>query len=255
MTLLCLGLAACTGAVLERAAEQPGGFVVRRLTVHHQPCRYAVYVPPQYDPRRSWPCILFLHGSGECGDDGTKPTQVGLGPTILAHPERWPFVVVMPQKPAQDEEWEEREDLVLQSLRAVRAAYRIDPDQVALVGMSQGGHGAWMIAARHPQIWSCLVPVCGYVRARTVAPRVAHLPVWAFHGLQDDVVDPGDTQQIVEGIRQKQAREGLLPGNLRQGDRRAARMTLYPDLNHGCWDAAFGEEELPAWILAQTRRR
>ena len=60
---------------------------------------------------------MFLNGSGECGTDGLKQTWQGLGPALLAHPERWPFVVVLPQKPSEDEEWEEREDLVFGALR------------------------------------------------------------------------------------------------------------------------------------------
>jgi predicted peptidase len=225
------------------AAASP--FQVRRITVADSTYRYAVYVPAGYDPARAWPCIMFLHGSGECGTDGEKPTRVGLGPALLAHPERWPCLVVFPQKPLDDEEWEEREDLVLVALDSVRREFHVDPARVVLTGISQGGHGAWMIGARHAGLWSCLAPVCAYGRARTVAPRVARLPVWAFHGLRDDQVDPQDTQKIVDAIREERAKLGLDP--------QAARLTLYPEANHNSWDPAYAEAELPSWMLAQRR--
>ncbi|MFI5370683.1 MAG: hypothetical protein ACHQ52_03925, partial [Candidatus Eisenbacteria bacterium] len=78
---------------------------------------------------------------------------------------------------------------------------------------------------------------------RTVSPRVARLPVWAFHGLRDDLVDPNDTRRIVAGIRDDRARLGL--------DSTLVRMTLYPDANHNSWDPAFAEADLPGWILGQ----
>jgi predicted peptidase len=233
--------AAAAGA----AAGRPAGFVPLDLRLGGAAVRCAVYVPAGYDSARAWPCVVFLHGSGECGDDGEKPTRIGLGPALLAHPERWPCLVVFPQKPREDEEWEEHEDLVFAALDAVARRYRVDADRVALTGISQGGHGTWMIGARHAGRWSCLAPVCGYGRAQTVARRVARLPVWAFHGLKDDIVDPEDTRQIVAAIRAERQRLGLDPD--------AARMTLYPEANHGSWDPAYAEEELPRWLLAQRR--
>lgn len=231
------------------AAADAAGLQFRELRLKGKRHRYAVYVPPGYDRGRAWPCVLFLHGSGECGTDGEKPTRIGLLPAVLARPERWPCLIVLPQKPREEEEWEEREELVLAVLKAVRRDFRVDPARIVLTGISQGGHGAWLLGARHPELWSCLVPVCGYGRARTVASRVAELPVWAFHGLQDDLVDPRDTQRIIEGVRAARVARGLPPDTLQFG-----RMTLYPEANHGSWEAAYAEPELPVWMLAQVRR-
>lgn len=224
------------------AADSAGRILYRTVHLHGQAHRYAVWVPPGFHPSTHWPAILFLHGSGECGLDGEKPLHIGLGPALQAHPERWPFVVVFPQKPSEHTEWEEHEDLVFKVLEDAKHPFAIDPHRIALAGVSQGGHGAWMFGARHPEKWRCLVAVCGYGRARTVASRIAHLPVWAFHGLEDDVVDPADTQHIVAELRAQKALLGLDPGE--------ARMTLYPDANHGSWDPAFAEPELPGWIAA-----
>ncbi len=228
-------------------APGAGRYVTRTVSVGHERHDYVLWLPPGWDARRAWPAIAFLHGSGECGTDSMAPTRVGIGPALAAHPERWPFVVLFPQKPRDDEEWEEREALVLRVLDDARAHAAVDPARVALVGISQGGHGVWMIGARHPERFACLVAGCGYGRERTVAPRIASLPVWAFHGLRDDIVDPRDTEQIVAGLRAERLRRGL--------DTTAVRMTLYPDANHGSWEPAFAEPELPGWILAHTGAR
>jgi predicted peptidase len=244
--LLACSLALCVSVVAPASAvPQPAStaFQLRHLRVKGDSMAYAVWLPPGYGRSRAWPCIVFLHGSGECGTDGLKQTWQGLGPELQAHPERWPFVVVLPQKPRENEEWEEYEDLVFGALEAVQKECRLDPDRVALTGISQGGHGAWMIGARHPGLWSCLVPVCGYGRALTVASRVARLPVWAFQGAKDDVVDPRETQGIVAELARLKKGRGLAE----------PRLTLYPDLGHGCWAAAYADSALPSWMLEQKR--
>jgi predicted peptidase len=246
LLLLAVSLAPSAARAAGVGADSLGRFELRTVTVQGSAHRFAVWLPPGFDSTRGWPAIVFLHGSGECGTDGERPTRIGLGPELTAHPRRWPCVVLFPQKPREDEEWEAREALVLAALRQAAREFRVDERRVALAGMSQGGHGTWTLGARHPEHWTCLAPICGYGEPAAIAPRVARLPVWAFHGLRDDVVNPDETRALVEAIRAERARLGLDPG--------AARLTLYPDANHGSWDPAVAEPELAGWILAQTRR-
>jgi predicted peptidase len=235
------------GALLAVAGSTAAaGPVLREVVVAGTAHRIAVRVPDDYDPARAWPLVVFLHGSGECGTDGVRQTQVGLLPAVNARPDLWPCVVLMPQKPSSDEEWEEHEDLVLAAIADVRAQWNIDPARIALTGLSQGGHGTWLIGSRHPELFSCLAPVCGYGRVRTVASHAARFPVWAFHGLRDDVVDPEDTIAIMLDVRRLRREAG--------GDDGDARLTLYPDAGHNSWDAAYAEPELPGWLLGHTRQ-
>lgn len=247
---LLLGVWTIGAGAVEAAPESArttGRFEIQEVQHAGRTHRFAVWLPPGYARDRRWPAIVFLHGAGECGDDPWAPTRIGLGPAMQARPERWPFVVVFPQKPRADQEWEELEDLVLEITKREVRKLRLDESHVALAGMSQGGHGVWMIGARHPERWSCLVPVCGYGRARSVAPRAARLPVWAFHGLRDDLVNPDDTRNITAALREERARLGL--------DSTGVRVTLYPNANHNSWDPAFAEDALPGWIAAQVRAR
>lgn len=225
---------------------ETGRFVLEVIRQEGESRAYAVWLPPGFESRSEWPAIVFLHGSGECGTDATSPTRVGIGPALQAHPERWPFVVVFPQKPSPDEEWEERESLVLAILERARRQFRVDPRRTSLVGISQGGHGTWVIGARRPDLWASLVPVCGYGNSRRIATRVARVPLWAFHGLRDGTVNPADTRAIVAGVRDARSRLGIAP--------EGARLTLYPQADHNSWDSAFAEPELPRWILRQSKR-
>jgi len=242
LVLLPLFVAALVPASASASGpDARGRFEHRDVAVRGVTHRFAVWLPPDYaKDGAKRPAILFLHGSGESGTDGEKPTHVGLGPVLEAHPERWPFIIVFPQKPTDTEEWWEREDLAFAALSDAAEAYGIDTSRVALVGMSQGGHGTWMIGARHPDRWRCLVPVCGYGRARTVAPRILELPVWCFQGLKDDIVMPHETREIVRWLHDLRRSAGL--------DTSEVRATFYPEANHNAWDPAFAEPELPVWI-------
>jgi predicted peptidase len=244
---LSLLLLATTLATPAMTAPAEGRFEYRTVRVAGEAHRYAVWLPPGFDTKGAkWPALVFLHGSGECGSDGEAPLRVGLAPALRTHPERWPFVVLFPQKPTADEEWWEREALVFAVLADAAKHCAVDPARVALGGMSQGGHGTWMIGARHPDRWRCLVPVCGYGRAQTIATRIRNVPVWAFQGMRDDVVSPFETREIVRWLNELKRSGGLDTTNV--------RATFYPDADHASWDPAFAEVELPRWIAERLAK-
>src|SRR3954467_1599955 len=77
------------------------GFLMRSVTVRGTSYPYTVYVPRSFDASKSWPVILFLHGSGERGSDGLRSTQIGVGAAIRANPDRVPAIAVFPQAPTE----------------------------------------------------------------------------------------------------------------------------------------------------------
>ena len=226
------------------------GFLFKSLAHEGRDLKYAVYVPRGYDPSRPWPLILFLHGSGESGTDGSRQLAQGLPRELVWNPDRWPFIVIIPQKPTQDAEWEQYELELMTMLAHTRREYNVDPAHFVLTGLSQGGHGAWVLGARHPELWAAVVPVCGYGSARflasgaskgtpaEVAEGLKRIPVWAFHGEADDVVPVRETRVMTAALEAAGAH---------------SRVTIYPGVGHGCWERAYGEQELAVWLLARRR--
>jgi len=222
-------------------------FLSREIEIDGNTHRYAVYVPKDLEPGKEMPCIVFLHGKGECGEDGMRQTHIGLGPAILQSPEVWPFIVIMPQKPVQDRPWEDFSTLVLAALEATKREWTIDADRVYLTGMSQGGHGTWAIGSMHPEMWAAIAPVCGYpepLSASQIASGVQGLPIWAFHGLADDLVVPERTTQITDLIQAERGHDASAADLI---------VSLYPDVNHNSWDKAYREEPLGKWFLKHSR--
>jgi acetyl esterase/lipase len=127
---------------------QDTGFLNRKVVVKGVTYKYMVYLPEEYDPKRKWPVILFLHGLGERGSDGETETNIGLPGEIRDHPDRWPFVVVMPQVPYEHHYWPDP-DMMAMAVAALDAStkeFHGDPDHIYLSGISLGGFGVWEIA-------------------------------------------------------------------------------------------------------------
>ena len=126
-----------------------------------------IWVPETYDASRKWPAILFLHGSGERGVDGIKQTTVGLGRALSDGNVDAQAIVIFPQCP-EGQRWinPHAQRIAMRALAAAEREFSIDKRRVALTGMSMGGAGAWLLAAKYPKRWSALAPVCGYCGRR-----------------------------------------------------------------------------------------
>ena len=234
-------------------AQRPTGFLDRTVTVGALTMKYQVYVPDTYDGHRSLPVILFMHGSGERGSDGLEQTQVGMPAQIRLHRDWFNAIVVMPQCP---------DDLVFRGAvaQAAFAAFKRsvkefhgDRERLYVTGLSMGAYGVWQQIVDHPGVFAAAVAVSGgltpsadmanlYVGVKGddpyayVAQQTKGLPVWIFHGGQDDVVPTVQSRKLVAAMKAA----GSSP-----------RYTEYADLGHGAWDRAYGDEELWQWLFAQ----
>ncbi len=128
---------------------QETGFLNRRVELNGVSYKFQVYLPEDFrrDDGKLWPVILFLHGRGERGSEGMWQTQIGLPEQVRDHPERWPFVIVMPQCPLPSF-WTDPEMLAMAmaALDQETAEFRLDPRRTYLSGLSLGGYGAWELA-------------------------------------------------------------------------------------------------------------
>lgn len=255
---LVAALAACASPGGGRA--ETGSFVPRTVVVDGAIHRYQVFVPSRAAGGRHPPVILFLHGSGERGDDGVKPTQSGLGPYLRDQAGSFPAIVVFPQVPENGEWQGQNAKVAFAALDAATREFHGDASRTYLTGMSMGGYGVWELALMQPRRFAALVPVCGAVRqARderalyvtevvdeadpyaAIARQLREVPVWIFHGARDDLVPPGDDRKLIAAFHAAGAAD--------------ARYTEFPDANHNAWDPAYVQTpELWTWLFAQQKR-
>lgn len=255
-------LAAAQGLAAAPASGHETGFLDRSVVVDGVDYRYEVYVPRDYDARRTWPIVLMLHGGGDYGSDGIRPTAGGLATAIRLHPDRLPAIVVFAQGHADGTpSWQgQGGKAALKEVDEAIAEFHGDPSRVYLTGASAGGNGAWFLAYHHPERFAGVVVVCGFVsdfaglqshvfypgvagqgpdRYAKVAAAVQGLPIWIVHGDADKNVSVEESRRMAAALKSSGA---------------DVRYTELPGADHkGAWEFAYADEEIAKWMLAQRR--
>lgn len=201
-----------------------------------RPVRYLLDLPEGYeaDPNKKWPLLLFLHGSGERGNDLSLLRRHG-PPKLVAQGQKLPFIVLSPQAPVNYLLGAQLIDLIDE----VSAKTRVDPDRVIMTGLSSGGNSTWYTALEYPERFAAIVPIAASGNPAG-APRLKNLPVWYFVGDKDTNISPGGPQQMVSAMQ-----SAGIP----------FKFTEYPGAGHGeTWEKAYSDPALYEWMLAQKRR-
>lgn len=251
-TLLLAGLLAAAALLAACASPQgaagrtdiPGLHAFRSAPVDGAPgMPHTVWLPPGFDaarkadPARRWPLIIFFHGSGESGTDGSRQIWQGLGLALLHNPDRFDAIVVMPQKPDK-REWDQLDAMTWPVIEGAIRDWPVDGHRVVLTGVSQGGKACWHFASQRPALFAAIAPVA----ARSVTPEqaaaIGTMPVWLSHGGQDPVIKIDEARVSVERLK--------AVGN-------TPRETYYPEAGHVSWHEFYGDPEVQKWL--QTQRR
>jgi len=194
-----------------------------------------VSLPVGYaEAREPWPLLIFLHGSGERGNDLNKVLMHG-PPKHAAAGRAYPMVVVSPQL-GEGRKWEPAELHAL--LGELQSRFKVDPKRIYCTGLSLGGHGTWNWASSYPSDLAAVAPVCGYGDPTRVAASMKQIPVRAYHGDQDQAVPLAKQQACVDALR-------AAGGNV--------SFTVYPGVGHDSWVQAYEDPELVPWLLAHKR--
>jgi len=264
ITFICIGtalLVSCAGEPRQEAfaastAVHATGFLDKAAPVDGKVARYALYVPEDYDPKKAWPLIVFLHGSGERGDDNLKQTDEGIGHAIRLHRERFPALVLMPQCP-ESESWDKVVPAIEAAMAQVQEEYSIDDKAITLTGLSLGGYATWIWGAAKTDTFAALMPICGGGNPADIlgkldekeaaklgtmeerAKALSGIPIWAFHGADDDVVPPERSREMVKAVK-------AAGGDVKYDELK--------DTGHNSWDAAYGDEKAIKWLLKQRKK-
>ncbi len=219
---------------------------------------YLEYLPQGYNNNsNNYPLVIFLHGKGEKGPNGTSPSTLKGGvdkltklgpPHYVKKGTQFPFILISPQLKSSISEWSSA--YVLEVLNHVKKYLRVDDNRVYITGLSLGGGGAWVIAQENPGLFAAVAPVCGSWNSTNKACGFSEngTGVWAFHGDKDTTIPLSRTLNMVNAIN------GCSP----KPDPRA-KVTIYPGIKHNAWDKAYlpdhsvHSQNLYEWLLTFRR--
>jgi predicted peptidase len=204
-------------------------------TYKTRPIEYLIALPDGHAQRETWPLLIFLHGSGERGNNLELVKAHG-PPKRIESGQPLPFIVVSPQCP-EGQPWDVFTLNAL--LDDLISKERVERSRVYLTGLSMGGYGTWEWAHRFPERFAAIAPVCGGGSLLDVRYRLQQMPIWAFHGKDDPVVPFEESERLVRGLRQ-------------QGNRRV-KLTGYANTGHDSWTKTYANQRLYTWFLEHSR--
>lgn len=196
------------------------------------PFGYYEYLPPGYgqDPNQQFPMIISLHGPGLRGKSKRDPQQLevllstGL-PKLLAanqfHPPE-PMVVI-----ALQTEFGFDVNNLHRSIKWLTKTYQTDPQRIYFTGFSMGAFAIFRYLGTYGKksLIAAAVPIAGGGDLHKVK-KLKETPIWAFHGLEDQVIDPNGSIEIIEAIIQEKPSQH-------------SKLTLYRNIGHESWDITY----------------
>jgi len=210
---------------------------------------------PDADTFRKYPLVIFLHGSGERGNDNEAQLKWGVTNFATDHNMMLhPALVIAPQCPA-NVSWSNfsREkngtelhlqlaptkpmQLVLGLIQQLTKTMPVDTNRIYITGLSMGGYGTFDAIARYPHLFAAAVPVCGGGDV-SKAHSIAHLPIWIFHGAEDPAVNPILSFDMTQAL----TKAGAHPG-----------FTQYPAVGHFSWIEAYSDQMMIEWLFKQHK--
>lgn len=222
--------------------------------------RYRLLYPEKQKENKSYPLILFLHGSGESGSN--NESQLANGGNMFLdsfNREKYPAFVFVPQCPRR-QSWARMPrvrlgnftegtittegdptpvfQLVMEVLNKITVQEKVDISRIYVMGLSLGGFGTYDALARFPDKFAAAVPICGGGNPNVVDRYAKNVAIWIFHGDADPAVSCQYSREMYKALKNAGAN---------------VKYTEYPGVKHQSWEVAFADPELFKWMFAQKK--
>lgn len=222
--------------------------------------RCRILTPVNFKPGTKYPLVVFLHGMGERGDDNEK--QLVWGSKFFLdslNRVKHPAIVIFPQCPETaiwapyshdnkkdstkmrfypDSTLAKPTNMVLSFIDTLISAGAVDPRRVYLGGLSMGAIGTFHILHKRADLFAAAFAICGGGDPAMVKQYRKNLPIWVFHGADDQTVPVANSRLMVNTMKKTDP---------------FVRYTEYPGVGHDSWKNAFEEKDLMPWLFAQRR--
>lgn len=147
-----------------------------------------LWLPKDYDPSKSWPLMVALHGGG----DGDVPASLENARQMLVmYPTRFPktpYIVIAPTLCVHPiNAWNVKENMlnVVDAIIDACSRFNIDRKRIFLMGSSMGGQGTSRFSWVVPECFAAFSPWCGAYWNNYPVPDLTGKPFLVIHGAKD----------------------------------------------------------------------
>ena len=215
---------------------------------------YRMLSPSEIEYGKEYPLVLFLHGSGERGDDNEK--QLAHGASIFSNPvnlDKYPAFVIFPQ--CKEKSWTETidersfmpgspvpsesktEKVLMALVNNLINSYPVDRNRIYIVGISMGGIATYDLVCRYPDFFTAAIPICGAVNPERLSDAKG-VKFMIFHGEEDDEVPSYCSREAYKALNSIGADVNYIE---------------FAGVGHECWSSAFNYPTLLSWLFSQYK--
>jgi dienelactone hydrolase len=182
-------------------------------------------VPADYDPARTWPLRVSLHGGvgREAPGPGEPPARpltnrIQSEGELVLHPRAW----------AQSQWWNPGQvDNIAHLLERIKREYNVDESRTYVTGISDGGTGVYYFAMRVATPWAACMPLNGHplvianpdtgADGQLYAGNLINCPMHAVNGGKDPLYPAASVEPLIAMFKKA---------------RIAVEWDVYPDAGH-----------------------
>jgi len=195
--------------------------------------KYLVSYPEGFQENQKYPLVIFLHGVGTCSETTEKLRENSAFLNLQMRQTQRGYILLAPL--CRSGTWNEWMPQLIQLVEQARALPYVDATRVHLTGLSMGGYGTWFTAMARPDLFAAIAPVCGGGMAWNA--EVLKMPIWVFHGSDDRVVSPTQSDEMVAKLNECGA---------------DVKYSRIDGVGHGVWENAYNEQ-LILWLLKNAK--
>ena len=167
-------------------------------------CIYTLFVPDDYDPLRTYPLILGLHGGGPGPDADADPVGSGKEtmPFYLHDARKRKYIIVCPDAIKAGWSTPPNTEWIDKLLREIVLTYHIDLRRVYVMGHSMGGWGTWYHGPRLADSIAAFSPNSGGGPGGYDKIKKTQTAVYQYHGTDDNRCQVGASQSAAKSLKQ-----------------------------------------------------
>ena len=227
---------------------------------------YELYVPSDYDPKKKYPIVIGLHGTGEIQEPisavlkkmematiWAEDSEAGHNQCLVLAPQctiryndedNWTSLNQFIKGHSNSPFWPMPHLTVLWRLLCkLEEKYSIDTNRRYLTAVSSGTFGAYALAMDHPHAFAGMIVACGAANPARIND-LRGLPMWIFHSDDDPLIVP----------------EYTLDPTIKALDNAGIeyKLTRYPkgqifwQSAHFCWEVLYKDKSVRDWLFKQS---
>ncbi len=251
--------------------------------------KYNLYVPKNYDPKKSYPLVMFIHDAGATNSNVKNALWQGNGATVWADPDfqaKHPAFVLAPQfdhKIVNDNS-DDPEDLdpTINLIKSLQEKYNIDNKRLYTTGQSGGAMMSIAMNIKYPDFFAGSYFVAGQWAAEKTPPMAknkmliviskddpkafpgqnAITETLAKHGAvvqKAELTDGSDTKKMSQELEQLLQKQGnvyyaIIASGTLPDQRKDPNSTNKGQAHVGTWKVAYDIDSAKEWLFKQQKQ-